>query len=44
MAIMMVGLVFLGLYPQPLFDMVNPALASLHQFSGAAEAWMGSSP
>ncbi|MBD3646208.1 MAG: NADH-quinone oxidoreductase subunit M, partial [Pseudomonadales bacterium] len=40
MALMMIGLLFLGLYPQPIFDLVDPALASLYEFSGG-NAWTG---
>ncbi|MEX0942311.1 MAG: NADH-quinone oxidoreductase subunit M [Pseudomonadales bacterium] len=45
MVLMMLGLVGLGMYPQPVFDLVDPVLASLYEFSGAAEgtqgAWTG---
>lgn len=41
MVLMMIGLVFLGLYPQPVFDMVDPVLASLFDASGAAGTWSG---
>lgn len=44
MVLMMVGLVFLGLYPQPVFDMLDPVLASLYQITGAPEAWLGGTP
>lgn len=46
MVLMMIGLVWLGLYPQPVFDLVNPVLASLYEFSGAdtVQAWTGGGP
>jgi NADH-quinone oxidoreductase subunit M len=47
MVLMMIGLVWLGLYPQPVFELVNPVLASLYEFSGAGDtmrAWTGGGP
>lgn len=44
MVLMMVGLVFLGLYPQPVFELVDPVLASLYHLSGAADIWLGGTP
>lgn len=44
MGLMMAGLVFLGLYPQPVFDMLDPVLGSLYRLSGAPEAWVGGMP
>lgn len=43
MAMMMIGLVWLGLYPQVIFDLVNPVLASLHQLTSMDSDWIGSS-
>lgn len=44
MAMMMIGLVWLGLYPQVVFDLVNPVLASLHQLTGPDAGWIGRTP
>lgn len=44
MVAMMLGLAWLGLYPQPVFDMVNPVLASLYEYSGATGIWVGGGP
>jgi NADH-quinone oxidoreductase subunit M len=41
MVAMMAGLVFLGVYPQPIFDTVSPVLASLHELSGVHGIWIG---
>jgi len=37
---LIIGLICLGIYPQPVFDMVNPVLASLFQLTSSAD-WMG---
>ena len=43
MFLMMVGLLFLGLYPQPVFDIANPVLANLHTYTThGSTAWLGS--
>ncbi|MDZ7684559.1 MAG: proton-conducting transporter membrane subunit [Gammaproteobacteria bacterium] len=36
MAAMMIGLVWLGLYPQPVFDIVDPVLVSLFEHVGGS--------
>jgi NADH-quinone oxidoreductase subunit M len=42
---MMLGLLWLGLYPQPVLDLVNPVLASLHLVtSGDPTLWIGRMP
>ena len=42
---MMLGLAWLGLYPQPVFDLVDPVLASLYELTGGGtESWVGSGP
>ena len=41
MVLMMLGLVYLGIHPQPVFDMVEPALNSLYGLTGPAPAWVG---
>jgi NADH-quinone oxidoreductase subunit M len=39
---MMIGLTWIGIYPQPVFDLVDPVLASLHELTmGAAHNWIG---
>lgn len=38
MAVMVVGLIWLGLYPQPVFDMVQPVLDSLYQHTGIVDS------
>ncbi len=44
MSLMMVGLIYLGVHPQPVFDMVEPTLRSLYELSGASPAWIGAAP
>jgi NADH-quinone oxidoreductase subunit M len=46
MVLMMAALVWLGLYPQAIFDMVDPALSALYGLSAAtgAVAWIGVTP
>lgn len=40
---MMVGLTLMGVYPQPIFDMVEPTLASLYELTGInPTTWVGS--
>jgi NADH-quinone oxidoreductase subunit M len=41
MVLMMLGLVYLGVHPQPVFDMVEPALTSLYQLTGPMHEWVG---
>ena len=41
MILMMLGLVYLGVHPQPVFDMVEPTLRSLYELSGSAQNWIG---
>jgi NADH-quinone oxidoreductase subunit M len=42
---MMIGLAFIGLYPQPVFDLVEPALAALYEITGTnAALWVGAAP
>jgi NADH-quinone oxidoreductase subunit M len=39
---MMIGLTWIGIYPQPVFDLVDPVLASLHELTmGADHNWIG---
>lgn len=39
---MMIGLTWIGVYPQPVFDLVDPVLASLHELTtGSAHHWIG---
>lgn len=40
MILMMLGLVYLGIHPQPVFDMVEPSLRSLYELSGSND-WVG---
>ena len=42
MVLMMAGLVFLGLYPQPVFDITDPVLAGLYQLTQSTPSWLGS--
>jgi NADH-quinone oxidoreductase subunit M len=42
MVLMMVGLAFLGLYPQPIFDITDPVLSDLYQLTQSTPAWLGS--
>ncbi len=44
MILMMLGLVYLGVHPQPVFDMVEPTLRSLHELSGSTLDWVGATP
>jgi len=44
MILMMLGLVYLGVHPQPVFDMVEPTLRSLYELSGSAQNWIGATP
>ena len=41
MVLMMLGLVYLGIHPQPVFDMVEPTLISLYELTGPAHEWVG---
>ena len=42
---MMIGLTWLGVYPQPVFDLVEPALASLYEVTtNDITTWIGSQP
>ena len=42
---MMIGLVYIGVYPQPVFDLVNPVLASLYELTGInSQPWIGVLP
>jgi len=41
MVLMMLGLVYLGIHPQPVFDMVEPSLNSLYELTGPATEWVG---
>ena len=42
---LMLGLLWLGVYPQPVFDLVNPVLASIQQvLAGASSQLIGSMP
>ncbi|MBT3426094.1 MAG: NADH-quinone oxidoreductase subunit M [Gammaproteobacteria bacterium] len=42
---LMLGLLWLGVYPQPVFDLVNPVLASIQQvLAGAGSQLIGSMP
>lgn len=38
---MMAGLTFIGVYPQPVFDLVGPALESLYNVTTGAANWVG---
>jgi NADH-quinone oxidoreductase subunit M len=39
---MMIGLVYIGVYPQPVFDLVSPVLASLYELTGTnSNIWVG---
>lgn len=42
MILMMIGLLLLGLYPQPIFDIADPVLSNLHTYTRASPAWLGS--
>ncbi len=42
MVLMMAGLAFLGLYPQPIFDITDPVLAGLYQWTQSTPSWLGS--
>ena len=42
---LILGLIWLGVYPQPVFDLVDPALATLHQVvTGATSQLIGNMP
>jgi NADH-quinone oxidoreductase subunit M len=41
MVLMMLGLVYLGVHPQPVFDMVEPTLRNLYQLTNPDHAWIG---
>jgi NADH-quinone oxidoreductase subunit M len=42
---MMIGLIWLGVYPQTVFDLVDPVLASLHALTTHnPDQWIGSMP
>jgi NADH-quinone oxidoreductase subunit M len=42
---MMIGLVYIGVYPQPVFDLVSPVLASLYELTGTnSKMWVGVLP
>jgi NADH-quinone oxidoreductase subunit M len=41
MVLMMAGLVFLGLYPQPVLDIADPVLAGLYQLTQSTPSWLG---
>jgi NADH-quinone oxidoreductase subunit M len=41
MVLMMLGLVYLGVHPQPVFDMVEPTLSNIYQLTNPAHAWLG---
>ena len=38
---MMIGLTVVGVYPQPVFELLDPVLASLYALTAAAPDWMG---
>ena len=38
---MMIGLTWLGVYPQPVFDLVDPVLASLYELTTNRINWLG---
>lgn len=38
---MMIGLTLIGVYPQPVFELVDPALAGLYAVTGATTDWVG---
>lgn len=45
MLVMMFGLVLLGVYPQPVFDLLDPVLAGLYSLGGNATiSWIGGQP
>ncbi len=41
---LMLGLLWLGVYPQPVFDLVDPVLASLYELTTNQTNWVGSDP
>ena len=41
LGLVMAGLLILGIYPQPVFDMVEPALSSLYSLTGTGQPWVG---
>lgn len=44
MAAMMLGLLALGIYPQPIFDLVEPALSGVYGLGNTTEPWIGAMP
>lgn len=38
---MMIGLTLVGVYPQPVFELLDPVLASLYALTAAAPDWVG---
>jgi len=42
--LMMVALTGIGIYPQPLLDVLEPVLASIYQLSNTDVAWIGRLP
>ena len=41
MVLMMLGLTYLGIHPQPIFDMVEPTLSALYQLTAPTQEWVG---
>lgn len=41
MILMMIGLVILGVYPQPIFDIAEPVLANIYTYTQAEPNWLG---
>ncbi|MCY4531007.1 MAG: NADH-quinone oxidoreductase subunit M, partial [Gammaproteobacteria bacterium] len=41
LGLVMAGLLILGIYPQPVFDMVEPALSSLYSLTNTGQPWVG---
>ena len=42
---LIIGLTWIGIYPQPVFDLVNPALASIYELANTTSAtWIGQAP
>ena len=44
MTLMMLGLLGLGVYPQPVFDLVEPTLSGLYGLLGPTHPWIGATP
>ena len=41
---MIIALTWIGVYPQPVFDLVDPVLASLYELTlGTSSQWIGAS-